>query len=270
MSIPDPTPEEAEAMKLVASKLREKPDPEDSGFMSDLTLLRFVRARPGKVDKAVEMLDNCIKWRKEVKPYAIDPATDSEVAGCLALKYLFMAGHCRAGRPVIYNIPGLSNPFKAEVRVRIMLYILEETYRHGCVQNTWVFDWSEYAKRAKDEESSKTRDEIIKILQNYYPERLGALYMLDTPWWFSLIYTLMCPFLDAKTKSKIFLNTTAVQLKKNIIDEQNLLDRFGGQLTIPASNVVDWSTFQIGGSEAVAVPEATATKPETTTESGAQ
>jgi hypothetical protein len=43
------------------------------------------------------------------------------------------------------------------------------------------------------------------ISQNYYPERLGKLYIINAPWGFSGVFSLIKRFLDPVTVAKIFV-----------------------------------------------------------------
>ena len=53
----------------------------------------------------------------------------------------------------------------------------------------------------------KTSLETLAILQDHYPERLGQAICLNPPWMFSVFWSMIKPFMDARTLSKIkFLN----------------------------------------------------------------
>ena len=45
--------------------------------------------------------------------------------------------------------------------------------------------------------------EVSAISQNYYPERLGKLYIVNAPWGFSSIFSIVKGFLDPVTVQKI-------------------------------------------------------------------
>lgn len=223
----EPTPQELECIEQLRSGnyIKEQPDTEDVHFLNDATLLSFVRARNHHIDKVATMLNDCIAWRKVYKPYAIKY---EEVADILSLKTVFILGHCKRGNPLLYMTPGATNPYNAEKRVQLIVYLMEETHRRGCERLTWIFDWRRFGDRGKDPESSKTREQVMKILQNYYPERLGLLLMVQNPWYFTLIATLLWPFIDARTRPKIHMGVTPLKLRE-YIDEDQLLVQFGGK-----------------------------------------
>lgn len=67
------------------------------------------------------------------------------------------------------------------------------------------------------------------ISQNYYPERLGKLYMINAPWGFSTVWGVVKGWLDPVTVKKIHIlgsNYKSELLKQ--IDPENLPKEFGG------------------------------------------
>lgn len=203
-------------------------DAGDTYFLSDTTYLRFARARDNDLGKSLAMLEECVKWRREYKPYLI---TEHDVADILQLGTVFMAGLCVHQRPVVYMTPGAKNPFPAETRVKLIVFLLEETMRRGQTTLTWIFDFSKMGERGKDEHSRVTGKSTMHILQHYYPERLGALYMINTPWYFRAIATLMWPFIDKRTRQKLYLNVKVKHLTQ-YVQEDELIEAFGGKRVV--------------------------------------
>lgn len=72
------------------------------------------------------------------------------------------------------------------------------------------------------------------LSQNYYPERLGKLYIINAPWGFSGAFSVIKKFLDPVTVAKIhvlgsgFEKELAAQIPK-----ENLPQRFGGTCACP-------------------------------------
>lgn len=207
-------------------------DEDDTHFLSDATFLRFARARDGDVQKALHMMTDCVKWRVAFKPHRIKP---DDIADILQLGTVFMAGVCLSQRPVMYMMPGAKNPFVAEKRVKLMVFLLEETMRRGFATLTWIFDFSRMGERGKDDQSAATRKDTLHILQNYYPERLGALYMVNTPWYFKVIATLIWPFIDKRTTSKVHISVKVKDLTKYVA-ESELIEMFGGKRHVRLAN----------------------------------
>jgi hypothetical protein len=72
------------------------------------------------------------------------------------------------------------------------------------------------------------------ISQNYYPERLGKLYLINAPWGFSGVFAAIKRFLDPVTVAKIHVLGSNYQ--KELLQQvpiENLPSEFGGQCRCP-------------------------------------
>lgn len=68
-----------------------------------------------------------------------------------------------------------------------------------------------------------------EISQNYYPERLGKLYLINAPWGFSSVFSVVKGFLDPVTVNKIHVLGSGYQ--KELLAQvpaENLPVEFGG------------------------------------------
>jgi hypothetical protein len=68
-----------------------------------------------------------------------------------------------------------------------------------------------------------------EISQNYYPERLGKLYIINAPWGFSSVFSVVKGFLDPVTVNKIHVLGSGYQ--KELLAQvpaENLPAEFGG------------------------------------------
>lgn len=67
------------------------------------------------------------------------------------------------------------------------------------------------------------------ISQNYYPERLGKLYIINAPWGFSSAFSVVKKFLDPVTVAKIHILGSGYQSELLAqVPKENLPKRFGG------------------------------------------
>ena len=67
------------------------------------------------------------------------------------------------------------------------------------------------------------------ISQNYYPERLGKLYLINAPWGFSSVFSIVKGFLDPVTVSKIHVLGSGYQPELlGQVPVENLPKQFGG------------------------------------------
>lgn len=70
------------------------------------------------------------------------------------------------------------------------------------------------------------------LAQNYYPETLGKMFLLNTSFFFSAVWTLVKGFIDEKTRNKIEVEKSSYQKKlTELVDEENLPTFFGGKCT---------------------------------------
>lgn len=68
------------------------------------------------------------------------------------------------------------------------------------------------------------------ISQNYYPERLGKLYVINAPWGFSSVFSFVKKFLDPVTVAKIHVLGSGYE--KDLLGQvpaENLPKMFGGK-----------------------------------------
>lgn len=67
------------------------------------------------------------------------------------------------------------------------------------------------------------------ISQNYYPERLGKLYLINAPWGFSSVFSVVKSFLDPVTVDKIKVLGTGYHAELLAqVPAENLPKEFGG------------------------------------------
>lgn len=72
------------------------------------------------------------------------------------------------------------------------------------------------------------------LSQNYYPERLGKLYVINAPWGFSSVFAVAKRFLDPVTVSKIHVLGSGYKSELLAqIPAANLPTMFGGSCTCP-------------------------------------
>jgi CRAL/TRIO domain len=72
------------------------------------------------------------------------------------------------------------------------------------------------------------------LSQNYYPERLGRLYLINAPWGFSSVFSVVKSFLDPVTVQKI--HVLGANYQKELLDQvpaENLPEIFGGTCSCP-------------------------------------
>jgi len=72
------------------------------------------------------------------------------------------------------------------------------------------------------------------VSQNHYPERLGKLYIINAPWGFSGIFSMVKRFLDPVTVEKIHVLGSGYERElTGQIPKENLPKQFGGSCVCP-------------------------------------
>jgi len=69
---------------------------------------------------------------------------------------------------------------------------------------------------------------MVNILQNYYPERLGRVFVVNTPFVFSAAWTMVKPLLDERTRIKIHILGKDFSKLRHCIDEDSLEQKYKG------------------------------------------
>jgi len=103
----------------------------------------------------------------------------------------------------------------------------------GVYQIVYVMDFADYGQRHKSPESKKVAKNSQDVLQNQYPERMGATFIINPPWFYSFMFTLVSPFLSARTKQKIHMltgnKTELVEKMKEFMPEDQIEVAYGGK-----------------------------------------
>lgn len=104
---------------------------------------------------------------------------------------------------------------------------------------------------------------VSAISQNYYPERLGKLYIINAPWGFSGVFNMVKGFLDPVTVEKIHVLGGKYQTELlGQIPAENLPKLFGGSCECESgcelSDAGPWKDPQYQGPATAPTPTATA------------
>lgn len=83
------------------------------------------------------------------------------------------------------------------------LRIKESSLRRGTevTNEIVVFDMTNLTMVLNMQSIAYMKD-VLAIDQNYYPERLYKLFIINSPWYFSAIYNIFKPFIDKRTRDK--------------------------------------------------------------------
>ncbi|CEL59341.1 Sec14 cytosolic factor OS=Schizosaccharomyces pombe (strain 972 / ATCC 24843) GN=sec14 PE=4 SV=1 [Rhizoctonia solani AG-1 IB] len=255
----------------------------------DSTLLRFLRARKFDLVKSKEMIITCEKWRKEFGVDDIVKNFDFPEKEQVNKYYpQFYHKMDKDGRPVYIerlgsvDIPALRK-VTTEQRQLQNLVLEYERFLHERLPAC-------SAAAGKPVETSCTildlkgvgissfyqvKDYVSKastIGQNYYPETMGKFYIINTPFMFSTVWSLVKPWLDPVTVAKISIPSSS-ETKAMLLDQipaENLPEDLGGTCKCPGGCALadqgPWNDpkYKDLAKSKIAAPTATSTAPEAT------
>ncbi|PGH21561.1 hypothetical protein AJ80_03121 [Polytolypa hystricis UAMH7299] len=214
--------------------------------LDTLTLLRFLRARKFDVEAAKNMFVETEKWRKEFGTDDLVRDFDyPEKAQVFEYYPQYYHKTDKDGRPVYIERLGkinLTAMYKITSQDRMLKHLVCEyekladprlpacsrkagklletcctimdLYGVGITSAPSVYN---YIKRAS------------AISQNYYPERLGKLYIINAPWGFGSVFNMIKGFLDPVTVQKIHVLGSGYEAELLAqVPAENLPTEFGG------------------------------------------
>jgi len=194
--------------ELVRSAAELNLTPTEKAWMDEACLSRFLRARRYHVQKAFRQLHETIVWRRSfgVEQLMLDPEL-ADVKRQSETGKLYVHGKDRFGRPAVFMKPRLQNTSErktAHEQMRQLVYTLERAVAEmvpPVEKICLVIDFPGYSLR--NAPSIKVQRQTLKILQDYYPERLGFAVCIDAPAIFWTFFEIVKPFIDRRTSAKI-------------------------------------------------------------------
>ncbi|KAJ4269663.1 cytosolic factor, phosphatidylinositol/phosphatidylcholine transfer protein [Fusarium torreyae] len=215
--------------------------------LDTLTLLRFLRARKFDVEASKAMFLDTEKWRKETKLDETVPVWDYPEKAEIGKYYTqFYHKTDKDGRPIYIETLGgidLNAMYKITTAERMLTNLAVEYERvadprlpacsrkagHLLETCCTIMDLKGVSIGKVPQVYSYVKQASV-ISQNYYPERLGKLYMINAPWGFSTVWSIVKGWLDPVTVSKI--NILGSGYKSELLKQipaENLPKQFGGE-----------------------------------------
>ncbi|KAL1809827.1 hypothetical protein ACET3Z_026817 [Daucus carota] len=215
-------------------KFVEKHDPSTKD-VDNLTLRRFLRARDHDIEKASTMFLKYQEWKRSFIPNG--HISVNEIQNEISQKKQFMQGFDKQGRPItvlvgckhFQNKKGGVDELK-----RFAVFALEKLCSRmptGEEKFVVIADLKGWGYSNCDVRGMLG---ALSILQDYYPERLGKLYIVHVPYIFMKVWKIVYPFIDNNTKKKIVFVENK-QLKATLledIEESQLPQTYGGRLPL--------------------------------------
>lgn len=217
----------------------EREDP-SAKEVDDLMIRRFLRARNLDIEKASAMFLKYLSWKRTFLPNGC--ISEAEIPTQLAHNKFFMQGFDKQSRPVVLVFGNRHKPEgkgSVEEFKRFAVYCLEKICARmprGQEKFVAIADVGGWGYTNSDIRGYLA---VLSILQDYYPERLGKMYMVHVPYVFMTAWKIVYPFIDNNTKKKIVFveNKKIKSTLLDDIDENQLPDIYGGTLPlVPIQN----------------------------------
>ena len=219
-------------------------------YYDDFYLLKFCRARKFELDKVLIMFKNFLNWRKKENIDNIDNIF--VMKDLMKLKELYPHGYHKVdklGRPIYIEILSkvkIDEVFKLISDENLIKYYVQEyervmKYRFPACsklkgtridQSFTVLDVKGIGLSHVFGKTKKFLQIATSIGQDYYPENMGVMFIINCGSFFGLLWNLVKGFLDPKTREKIKVEGSKYQTKLlEFIDSENLPTFLGGSCT---------------------------------------
>ncbi|GFY77237.1 SEC14-like protein 2 [Trichonephila inaurata madagascariensis] len=229
----------------------------------DYYYLRWLRAREFDVAKAETMMRKNLAYRNKIgadtilENYKVPELIDK----CYPRGYL---GPDKEGCPVRYmpfknlDLRGFAYSVKKSDILKFLTYIFEKdieemeelSKKTGKVieKHCYILDIDGYTfQQATNKDSISLLNDIVKLYEAHYPERMKTAYFINTPMYFNVVLNLSKPFLSETTLKKFYIY--GKDFKKallNDIDAEILPKFLGGLRTDPDGNPMCESFINFG------------------------
>ena len=234
---------------------------------NDHVLARFLRARKFDFNKAMEMYNKYLEFRTQND---LEHIEEFEFPELQALKEVYPHGFHktdRFGRLIYierYCSIDMKRIFEITTEERMMRYYIREyesmvTIRMPscCVaagytveQSLTILDLGGSSTKLMKKSVYKFVKLASGIAQDYYPEVLGKMFIINSPTLFSIAWKVIRPWIDERTQKKITIEGSKYQAKLlQIVAPENLPDFLGGTCSCQGgclnSNMGPWSDPEI-------------------------
>ncbi|KAK1243960.1 hypothetical protein MKX08_002098 [Trichoderma sp. CBMAI-0020] len=218
-------------------------------------LLRYLRATKWSVDDAAKRLLATLAWRRE---YGIDDFSPEHISPEQETGKQIILGFDRQGRPCQYLNPGRQNTDSSPRQIQHLFYMVErvvDTMPPGVETLSLMINFKPSKQRQNTSVPVSTAREVLHILQNHYPERLGKALIINgeyssptkeeerladkktVPWIVNGFFKIITPFIDPVTREKLKFNE---DMKQYVPAEQLWSSDWNGDLDFDYDHETYW------------------------------
>lgn len=178
---------------------------EDRAYVTDLMLLRYIRARDHHLDKAYNMFVHSLAWRRQHRPWVMsNPSTRTNKMSSDAR----IVGYDLQGRVVVYSSFAKSlerTPEHVKVNTICLMEKANRCVNAGSPGSVvWVNHFGGRHKHGFGWRDANPAFAMtaIDVFSNHYPECLATMIIVDPPSVFFGLWKLVHPLLPEKTARK--------------------------------------------------------------------
>ncbi|KAI8931920.1 hypothetical protein NX059_010821 [Plenodomus lindquistii] len=211
---------------------------EERMWLTRECLLRYLRATKWNLTQTADRLRSTLIWRRE---FGTDRLTAEHISEENETGKQVLLGFDNEGRPCLYLLPQNQNTKESPKQIEHLVYMLERTIDlHPPGQESLALLIDFRNTKAGGQPSLATAKQVLNILQNHYPERLGRALLTHLPWYVNAFLKLVNPFIDPVTKSKIKPN----QPLPDHVPTSQLMKVSGGDVDFKYDHSVYWPALE--------------------------
>ncbi|KAG2489044.1 hypothetical protein HYH03_012481 [Edaphochlamys debaryana] len=250
------------------------------GHDDRFTLLRFLKARQWDVHRATIMYTKMTAWRKE---HGVDKLAESfeftELDRVAPHYPHFYHKTDRFGRPVYIELSGRTDAAKileGTTLERLLDYHVWEWEKltrqilpactliagRPIITRNVILDLNGLSMKNFGTAAQKLLRTVAAIDQDYYCELLGQMFIINTPAIFRLVWAIVNPLLEERTRRKIvILGHDFLPTVTQLIPEENLPKCLGGKSDMPdlRTSMGPWKDVELPPCEGPSSPSAVMT-----------
>lgn len=207
-------------------------------------ILRYLKATKWVVRDAIARIEASLSWRREfgISKTELENPVNAEHCGVEnETGKEVILGYDNDARPCLYLKPGRQNTKTSHRQVQHLVLMLEKVIDFmppGQDSLALLIDFkpSKAGSHGSKIPPVSVGREVLSILQNHYPERLGRALLTNIPLLAWTFLKIIHPFIDPLTREKLVFD----QPFENYVPVEQLDREFGGQVDFEYDHAVYW------------------------------
>ncbi|KAL1594218.1 Phosphatidylinositol transfer protein (PITP) [Nothophoma quercina] len=229
-----------ESLPISSAKAAESTPLDDNEriWLTRECLLRYLRATKWNLAQASTRLRSTAVWRRE---FGTEKLSASYISPENEKGKQVQLGFDKAGRPCLYLLPQNQNTKPGPRQVEHLVYMLERTidlHPPGQESLALLIDFRNTSSGGTP--GLGIAKQVLDILQNHYPERLGRALLTHLPWYVSMFLKAINPFIDPVTKEKIKYNEPLT----DHVPASQLMKASGGDIDFKYDHDLYWPALE--------------------------